>query len=256
MVAREALRISLRPISHSFTVEVRRRRGPPSTTDAKPILRESLSWPAGDIAHDADKDASKWFSGHAHERALDSASAIPKGRILPSLVETVPGGLSTTESKLPKRLNRQGRTGDETAKQKINADNASERRRRRSLDGEDLIPPQRSLKAAPEDLAQARSADEMVPTVPEQVEPSARTRQTAATSTATERPHRHGRRAKSQTSSENIFTSASNAHLANSSILGDDDVSRKRHQSILARYVFGTEPKLGERWKRRLRRPH
>jgi hypothetical protein len=32
--------------------------------------------------------------------------------------------------------------------------------------------------------------------------------------------------------------------------------SRKRPRSIAARYVFGTEPKLGERWKLRLRKNH
>ena len=33
----------------------------------------------------------------------------------------------------------------------------------------------------------------------------------------------------------------------------DDDGDRKRRRPILARYVFGTELKPGERWKRRLR---
>jgi hypothetical protein len=200
-----------------------------------------------------------WFSGHARERAPDIASAIPAGRILPSLAETVPGGLPATESKLPRRPSRQGITADET---KINAQNDSQRRRRKPLEGENLAAStQRSLTAAPDDVAQARSGHELVLNVAEQVKTAA-TRQTAATLTAAEKPQRRDRRSKSQTSSENILapsgaalSSASNAQPENSSILDDDDVSRKRHRSILARYVFDTEPKLGERWKRRLRRP-
>ncbi len=34
----------------------------------------------------------------------------------------------------------------------------------------------------------------------------------------------------------------------------DDGASRVRHRSTMARYVFGAELKLGERWKRKLRR--
>jgi hypothetical protein len=238
----------LRYISRSFTVEVRRNRGRSSTTDAKPILRLSLSGPASDIAHDAGEDASTLFSGHARERAPDIASASPTGRILPSLVESVPGGLSATESKPPKRLSRQGSAEDKMIKGKeTDAQSASGRRRRAPSS-------QGSFEAAADDSVQARSGHGLVLTTAEQVETRVRTDQTVATSTAAERPHRHGRRAKSQTSSEIAFASASSAPPANSSILADDDVSRKRHQSILARYVFGTEPKFGERWKRRLRR--
>jgi hypothetical protein len=223
-----------------------------------------VSGPATDIARDADKVASTWFSGHVRERALDIASASPAGRILPSLVESVPRGLSATESKPPKRPSRQGSLGDKTTKAKgSNAQSASGRRRRMSLDDEDLrASSQGSLKAAPDDPVQAHLGDERVLTAPEQVETPVRTGQTAATSTAAEKPQRRGRRSRSQTDSENILapigaalSSASNGQPANSSILYDDDVSRKRHQSILARYVFGTEPKLGERWKRKLRRP-
>jgi hypothetical protein len=190
------------------------------------------------------------FSGHARERAPDIASASPTGRILPSLVESVPGGLSATESKPPKRLSRQGSAEDKMIKGKeINAQSASGRRRRVSLKGEDLLASsQGSFEAAADDSVQARSGHGLVLTTAEQVETRVRTDQTVATSTAAERPHRHGRRAQSQTSSEITFASASNAQPANSSILDDDDVSRKRHQSILARYVFGTEPKFGERW--------
>jgi hypothetical protein len=243
----------LRHISRSFTVEVRRNRGRPSTTDAKPILRLSLSGPAGDIAHDAGKDASTLFSGHIRERAFDIASASPTGRILPSLVES----LSATESKPPKRLSRQGSAENKMIKVKeTNAQSASGRRRRAPLGGEDLLASsQGSFEAAADDSVQARSGHGLVLTTAEHVETRVRTDQTVATSTAAERPHRHGRRAQSQTSSEITFASASsNAEPANSSILADDDVSGKRHQSILARYVFGTEPKFGERWKRRLRR--
>jgi hypothetical protein len=136
-----------------------------------------------------------------------------------------------------------------------NAQSASGRRRRAPLGGEDpLASSQGSFEAAADDSVQARSGHGLVLTTAEQVETRVRTGQTVATSTAAERPHRRGRRAKSQTSSEITFASASNAQPANSSILADDDVSRKRHQSILARCVFGTEPKFGERWKRRLRR--
>jgi hypothetical protein len=197
------------------------------------------------MAHDADRDASTWFSGHAPERALDMASAIPTGRILPSLVETAPGGLSATESKLRKRPSRQGSAEDKIKGKVIGAQSASGRRSRVPLGGKDLVASlQGSFEAAPDDSVQARSGQGLVLNTAEQVE-----------TPAAERPHRRGRRAKTHTSPVNIFASACNAQPASSSILADVDVSRKRHQFILARYVFGTEPKLGERWKRRLRRP-
>jgi hypothetical protein len=245
----------LRNNSHSFTVEVKRHRGRPSTAETTPIFARSLAEAARDLAREDDKNAAATFAAASQGHAPPAvAPTIGTGRILPSLVESDPLISSVAESNL---LGRRGGRGDEPGEQGGSARKVSGRRRRIPRDHDLSASAMAGTSSALDSPQEARSSDE--PTIMASVLVDGPAK--APARGATRKSKRHVKNAENRAilptipmlvGAETVATP--DAPEATRSP-AEDAAARKRRRSVLARYVFGTEPKLGERWKRRLRRP-
>jgi hypothetical protein len=253
---------SLAHKSRSFTVEVRRRRGPPAAEHARPILREAFTDVALGDACGADKTTAR-VTDRRGERVFEAASVGRAGRILPSLVESSPW-LATTFTVKPsqRRANsadlegRPAKRGDE-----VETD-ASKSRRPNSPRSQADAGSMASRDAARHLSPQAPSIDVPTASLPSQAKTSTEAERSAGASRAGESMQRCASRAETHKNLQTALTptdvelwSIPDARPADPSKLGDG-ASQHRRRSIMARYVFRTELKFGERWKQRLRRAH
>jgi hypothetical protein len=237
----------LRPTSHSFTVEVKRHRNRLAVENAWPILRETSSDALREISRDHHKT-----NDQASGRVFESDAARHTGRILPSLLEGAPWLVARSETK-PRGANGAGLRGGTTERkhdvESVVFDSGTPKSPRRHADAGST-----RLATANGFSRQARSIDAPTASLfslsanPTEVERNAKT------SKAGKRTQRPTDRAESPASERTDVESAPNfdPRLADQS-KSDDEGDRKRRRPILARYVFGTELKPGERWKRRLR---
>ncbi len=253
---------SLTHKSRSFTVEMRRRRGRPSAEHAKPILGEEFTDVGLGDACGADKTAAR-ITDPTGERVFEAAPAGHAGRILPSLVESSSWLVTTSEIKPSQRRANGADLEGRSAKRdhEVETDAADSRRPnspRSQADARSMT----SLDAARHLPPQARSNDALTAFLPSQAKTSTEAERSAEASTAGKSPQRRARRAETHKNPQTAPTptdvelwSIPDARPANPSKLGDG-ASQKRRRTVMARYVFRTELKLGERWKRRLRHVH
>jgi hypothetical protein len=211
----------LRRTSRPFITEVKRRHGRSIVVADWAVGKEppSATTPLQSFVVGA---IEKREAAQLLEHVFEKAPAPPTGRILPSLVET--GSLSEAQPQPePPKRSRQGKAPKRVRSSKP------------AVAANDLRPVASGyLQGAPRITA----VDEH----------SALMTRTKATP-------------RLPLGLENVATvqqaDAPIAAQSPSIDLGSEDAaSRKRPRSIAARYVFGTELKLGERWKLRLRRSH
>jgi len=253
---------SLTHKSRSFAVEVRRRRGRPSAERAKPILGEEFTDVGLGDACGADKTPVR-ITDQTCERVFAAAPAGHAGRILPSLVESSPwlattftvkrSQMRTSGAELegrPAKWDHEVETDAEDSPRPNSLRSQADARSMTSLDAARHLPPQ------------ARSIDAPTASLPSQAKTSIEAERSARASTRGKSLQRRASRAETYKNPQTAPTptdvelwSILDARPADPSKLGDG-ASQNRRRTIMARYVFRTELKLGECWKRRLRHVH
>jgi hypothetical protein len=207
----------LRRTSRPFVTEVKRRHSRSTITPDWAVEKEPSSAAANAYSFDAGA-IEKREAAQLLERVFEKAPARPTGRILPSLVES--GSLSEAEAApgLPKR-SRQSKASK------------SVRPNKADVPANDLRPAAfGNPEAAPRiDTVVARSA------------PAAQTKVKL-------RPRPSFKKLAISPQGEAVIADPSPLIDVGSEVA----VSRKGRRSILPRYGFGAELKLGERWKLRL----
>jgi hypothetical protein len=212
-----------------------------------------LAEAARDLARDEDRNAAATFAAASQGLAPVVAPTIATGRILPSLVESSPLTSPIAGSNLPSR---RGGTEDESSEREKVARKVSGRRRRTPRDHDVLASGMTGTSATVDNRPEARSSDET----------------SIVASVLVDTPAKAPRRAATRKSKRHVESTENHAILPIIPMLvdaataavpdapqasrppPDEGAARKRRRSVLARYVFGTEPKLGERWKRRFQR--
>jgi hypothetical protein len=239
----------LRHISQPFVVEVRGRRGRSAFT--KPLLAEkeasAVATRAG--ARDADKTGAR-VADQAQAWPFGIATAPPTGRILPSLIQNDPEAIAVAEA--------------EPARRDAPQTGAAQKKPTKRKQGVAAHVPSADLAAdqetSPDQPSQTPSTAPLA-TAAKETGASTKKRRTGALPTGGETPR--PRPGRGETDSASLTVEAP-IRAEPSSLPGapqatpatvDEDASRdERRRSRMARYVFGTELKLGERWKERLRR--
>jgi hypothetical protein len=249
---RQVLEDSVRHISHSFTVEVKRRRGRPVASEPPSLLSDAFAEAESPVAQDPG-GAGAWFADHSVERVSPANPPPSAGRILPSLVENSPWLLAPEEAATPRRRRSTETPGSEP-RQAARSSRFAHKDSRAAADPAPRQSPQGRSQERSDDDSSARSA------VSKAIA-SRKARIRADKSPADERLS--SLKADGETgqrlgaSFAPIGVQSPGGVGAPSSIQADEHSSaaRSRRKSILARYVFGTELKLGERWKKRLSKP-
>jgi hypothetical protein len=235
----------LRHISHSFTVEVKRHRGRQSAADNKQILNLGLAEAVRKIEAESDKTSALAFSPRFHPDDND-APKTPAGRVLPSLIESAQWTFPSDGSEMRSPVDEGGPLEVEAAKKQ----KGSRRHRRPILSDQSAV---RDSIAAPSDSG---ASDE--PSWEAILSASgARVKKTAVRRRKIAPPARPDPSLKSlideiPQSLDDLQSYSLSAPASQDA--PDLEVRSGRRRKILARYVFGTEPKLGERWKRRFRK--
>jgi hypothetical protein len=248
---------SLKHTHQLFVVEVRRHRGGPTTVEAKTNFEETFRGAPRDAVHEADQADVE--ANQAEKRALEIDPTIPSGRILPSLIESSPWTLPPATAEPSRRRARSASSDDkQTRLTKAIAANAPKRRREPPPSSNVGAGSVIASHAAPDESPRARSNDSphvvsesILPINPGQID---------AKSTTTKKPRRRDGLLKAHMSPRVTRGPIDVEPLPNpdarptSPTVSEDHSPRKRRLSVMARYVFGTELKPGERWKQRLRR--
>jgi hypothetical protein len=223
----------LRHTKQPFVVEVKRHRGRGGSSSEKNLFSlaarvEALAEPA--ISHPA-------FNAFAAEPRKELAR--PMGRVLPSLDEPVPAPEPLPEEERPRR---RGRIPRSIASEAGRAEDAAPPRRRGrkpklAAVGAVDASPERAQAQAPsparaplprETPAVAKAEQRKTPAAPKARAPAPRPVEPPRAPEAILRPEPQPPREPGE--------------------------ATRRRRSIMGRYVFGTELRLGERWKKRLRR--
>jgi hypothetical protein len=247
----------LRNTPQLFTVEVRRRRGQPTAVNAKPTLAKMF---AG-AAHSGDGDADRSMlceTDRVGRHAVEVGATHPSGRILPSLVESSPWTIAPVEA--PPRRHARGKIAKEAAG-KPTPVVASLTVAREEPHGQTDVCSMTESSMAPRPLSQAPTTHASPALSSSDAETSPQAERAAVTSTASRKlPRRAGGRKKEKKDTSEAAPAPFDAEPAvpeepsSDPPNWDDGASRRRHRSIMARYVFGTELKPGERWRQRMRR--
>ena len=245
----------MRHTPQSFIVEVRRRRGRPTFMDATPKLGETFRDATHDGVYEVDQTGRR-EAERAKNPAFEFDPIRPSGRILPSLVDSCPWSLPEVE---PSRRRAHGAScGNKPTKPtEVVATNVSEPHRGTQPSTYAEAGLVIDSDTAPHESPQAPSND--APLVAPPSEASINSERSAVKSTTGKKARRRNDVTKTHMSPQTASLSGDvgpssfpDAQPKNSSNL-HDGASRERRRSIVARYVFGTELKLGERWKLRLR---
>jgi hypothetical protein len=243
-----------------FTVEVRRHRGRPTFSKAQSAERETLTPAPGAGPRDADEKSSP----ETHQTLQRGAEKTrPSGRILPSLAESGPEIVVPPQVESSRRPAR-GASAESKPKPRarlVSTDIASVDRQAPQPNAADAdlgtdsgVVSRQSQEARPNDNSPA--------TAPSQTKMTAKTERSAAKSAAAAKPRRRSRRTRADAAPQtnHALVDVETSSIPDADALPapptnlDGGASRERRRSIIARYVFGTELKLGERWKQRLRR--
>jgi hypothetical protein len=231
----------LRHTKQPFVVEVRRRRGRAAAASETSLFslaaREEVAAPAS--------EAPSRPSAPAESPAFGSPR--PTGRILPSLEQPEPSMARPAEPEAPRRRGRVAGVNNEAAERK-RARAAAEPGGRSAANSPTASSPEarqkgrrRSLDAPSMAGASAASA----------THPKAAT----ARKTPAKRPDAPKRRVGPQAPADAVVRPPPTAQAQPAPPpVADDGAARGRRRSIMARYVLGTELRMGERWKKRLRR--
>jgi hypothetical protein len=241
----------LRHISHSFTVEVKRHRGRPSNSDTKPVLSLGLAEAVRNIEAESNKGSKRLLSEAFESGSREVPKSLP-GRVLPSLIEsaqwTFPpdgsglrnvgaGGRAEEGNERKKRSAAQKRRRTPNAEAPAHVD-ASEP----SIDTDSVEPSWDMVLgvsgARPKKTVRRRKR--VTPTLPDQ------SFESFIDDTLDE-----------DASTARALEEAAQSHQPDASVAAEETNGARnlRRRKILGRYVFGTEPKLGERWRKRFRKP-
>jgi hypothetical protein len=244
----------LKHTQQSFVVEMRRRRGRPTSASARAIEGDAFS--AAVRAHSQDvRSDEKPKVDQVASIAVETYPARPVGRILPSLIEdrlfdpvranrdspqpVIPAGTSTKAGKA------------QDASSSLQSDERSVERPELAHLGAAAQLTGRKPLPLQSDEARLAAASSLVKRT-SKVDNSAPTVQRSANSKT-----RTGRKKASPPSTVAVVTNerrSTPAGLLDAASDGDPGVSSERRRLILGRYVRGTELKFGERWKLRLRK--
>ena len=234
----------MRRTPHPFAVEVRRHRGKSAIIEAKPFTRDAF-FAAALLSLSAEEAKISSDSDRAEDPNPKLVSPQPSGRILPSLVEVSPWPEASVKAETPRKPAREPGARRKTAKRaKAATAEVLEASRLGLSDSADLTI---DLTVAATGVA-----------APER-KSSAKTRRGDAA--ANKKPQRRAHAAKTPKIPPIAAAPvAANPpapaveRQANPATRGDGP-RQERRRSIMARYVFGTELRPGERWKKRLRKP-
>jgi hypothetical protein len=247
----------LRHTQQPFVVEVRRHRGRPTVVETKMKFEETFRDAARDAAYEADQTGLE--ANQAEKHAFEIDPTISSGRILPSLVETSPWTLPPAEAEPSRRLARRALRKDKPARPtEVVVIDVPKRRRATPPPGHADACSMIGSDSASQQFPQARSNDS--PRVASGVVQPIDSGRSAAKSAASKKPRRRDDVANTDMSAQStrlpIDLEPPPVPGARPTIPSglEDGPSRERRRSIMARYVFGTELKPGERWKQRLRR--
>ncbi len=246
----------MRHTQQPFVVEVRRHRSRQTIVETKAKFEETFRDATRDAVHEPGQAGLE--ANQAEKPVFEVDPAIPSGRILPSLIESSPWTLPPAEAEPSRRLARGALRKDKpTRPTEVVAGDVPKRRKGRPpsdrVDAGSTIGSDSASRQSPP----PRSNDS--PHAASQVMQPINQGQIAAKSTATRKPRRRDDLSTTHMSLR-ITTlpidaeplPAPDAQPSRPSDL-EDDAPRERRRSIMARYVFGTELKPGERWKSRLR---
>ena len=215
----------MRHTKQPFVVEVKRHRGRGGSSSEKNLFSlaarvEALAEPA--ISHPA-------FDAFAADPRKSVAR--PTGRVLPSLDEPAPAPEPAPQDDLPRRRGRPRRPTSEAAAE----DAAPPRRRGRKP----RLAPVGAGAASPERAQAQAQAGVVAPAPPPREKP----------------PVAAAKARKPAPRPPEPASPAPEAVLRpEPQIAREPGEAARRRRSIMGRYVFGTELRLGERWKKRLRR--
>jgi hypothetical protein len=249
----------VRQTPRSFVVEVRRRRGRPTIVDATPGSGEAFRDGARDRAKEVGQSGGR-ERDQAEKQDFEFDPIRPSGRILPSLIETSPETLSPAAAE---PLRRRARADSKPTKPtEVIAASVSASDRATPPSGHAAAGCVIASRAAPRESAQAQSSDAPLAAALSPAGALVDSERSAVKSTASGKSRRWDDTMKAHPSSLGPQTAPSPIDVgpsptpdaAKSSPKKFDGASRERQRSIMARYVFGTELKPGERWKLRLRR--
>jgi hypothetical protein len=219
------------------------------------MFAEMLAEATRDDNYDADRDVLR-AADQTETHSAETGSARPSGRVLPSLVESSPWMTAPTEAIPPRRATGRAIANGAAAQTTVVA--SVSRPRDEMPRGRADVHSMTDSGVAPRPEPQARTSD--IPTAfpASETERSPNGARDAITSAATRKPRRRADRTKKQAipeaapgpfGAELVIPDALPSDASNRA----DGASQERRRSIVARYVFGTELKLGERWRQRLR---
>jgi len=255
-------RTSLKRPIPSFTIEVRRRPGRAANPGANPALFETKP-PRGEFDRDTQRAVAAIFGPKSAEVASAAVSPSPsKGRILASLVSERPLE-NGPEADLSLALETPRESPSAEGRRRLREVGAPLRRsRNRPTSTTDDRPhaPSQSPVATIEHFIQGQSEDVAPSSTRQRLSPATRSGENASPKA---RPSPMGKTKSKQI----VLTGKPPKVLSNGrASIPDVVVSQAppaegigasvgpRKRTILGRYVYGDEPKFGQRWKLRLRK--
>jgi hypothetical protein len=246
----------LRHISHSFTVEVKRHRGRSASSDAKPVLSLGLAEAVRNIEAESNQRPKAPPSDPLDNgnRATPKAQA---GRVLPSLIESAQWTFPPDGAELRSAVRDGPPVEDESAVKKRGG---ARRRRRTASQQQPSGPADPNADPSTGGDSEEPSWDSILSASGARGKRPALRRRKPAGRTSPERwveSYIHGNSDDAASAASELReASQSRPSESPAAIEHADSGERKvRSRKILGRYVFGTEPKLGERWKRRFKKP-